>query len=79
GELLRPGTVLLAPGGLHMELRPSPKGPVVQLFDPVDKGPRPSADRRLKSAAQGMGRNALGVVLTGMGADGAEGLLAIRN
>lgn len=78
GEVLQAGTVLIAPGGLHMELRPSPRGPITQVFDPTDKGPRPSADRLLRSAARVMGKNVVGMVLTGMGSDGAEGLLAIH-
>jgi len=76
GCKLTAGTVLLAPGGLHLKLGPDSR---VQL----DKGPavgghRPSIDVTMQSAAQLRGRRTVGVVLTGMGADGAKGLVAIH-
>lgn len=78
GEKLTAGTVLIAPGGLDLELRPSPKGPITEIFKPTTKGPRPSGDRLLTSAARVMGKSVTGLVLTGMGNDGAQGLLSIR-
>jgi len=73
------GTVLLAPGGLHMELVSDHKGYFVRLRDsePV-KYQRPSVDVLFNSVAKVAGSNAIGVLLTGMGNDGSNGLLAMR-
>ncbi|WP_188054538.1 MULTISPECIES: protein-glutamate methylesterase/protein-glutamine glutaminase [unclassified Sphingosinithalassobacter] len=76
GAPVTPGTVYIAPGGeRHMELA---AGNRIRLRrgDPVG-GHRPSVDVLFRSVAA-MGRSAVGAILTGMGADGAEGLLAMR-
>jgi two-component system chemotaxis response regulator CheB len=77
-ELL-PGRVLIAPGDRHMELRSV--GAKRSLFlntDPPVNRHRPSVDVLFHSAARAGADSTVGVLLTGMGADGAEGLLALR-
>ncbi|MFC0679944.1 chemotaxis response regulator protein-glutamate methylesterase [Lysobacter korlensis] len=70
-----PGLALIAPGGRHMQLRRSGAHYQVQVLDgpPVNRH-RPSVDVLFRSVARNAGRNALGVILTGMGDDGARGL-----
>ena len=80
GDRVLPGLALLAPGNFHMELTRSGAFYYVKLHQaPELHGVRPAADYLLKSVAEAAGRNAIGVVLTGMGRDGATGLLAMRN
>jgi len=76
---LRPGTIYIAPGGTtHMELVGGPAGHIrLRAGDPVN-GHRPSVDTLFRSVAP-LGAAAVGVILTGMGQDGAEGLLAMRH
>jgi two-component system chemotaxis response regulator CheB len=81
GESIRPGCALIAPGGFHLRLTRSPRGTLcVGLGDdaPVARL-RPSVDVLFQSCARVAGASALGVVLTGMGQDGAAGLLELRN
>ncbi|WP_224243790.1 chemotaxis-specific protein-glutamate methyltransferase CheB [Hyalangium gracile] len=76
GELLMPGHVLIAPPGMHMVI---PFRGRVALKPGVERdGHMPSATVLLESAAKAYGRRALGVILTGMGEDGAAGMLAIK-
>ena len=79
GDLLRPNAVLIAPGGKHLELVRHGCQVKVHLRDdnPVS-GHKPSADVMMKSAAKAFGSNCLGVIMTGMGRDGANGCKAIR-
>lgn len=79
GEALVPGTVLLAPGGRHLVLGRTQGRIVARVEDaePV-KRHRPSVDVLFRSAARAAGARALGVLLTGMGDDGADGLLEMR-
>lgn len=79
GEALNSGTVLVAPSGHHLAVRRS-GGSYICEVDRGDKicGHRPSCDRLFHSVAEAAGANAIGVILTGMGRDGAEGLLALR-
>jgi two-component system chemotaxis response regulator CheB len=77
GERPRPGTVRLAPGGSHLALDP---GGVLRLdtHTPARKGHRPSCDELFQSCADCCPREVAGVLMTGMGSDGVEGLLALR-
>ncbi|HEX3355999.1 MAG TPA: chemotaxis response regulator protein-glutamate methylesterase [Tepidisphaeraceae bacterium] len=75
-----PGRVLLAPGGFHMLLRRSGARYYVEVVDGPDvHHQKPSVDVLFQSVAKYAGANAVGAILTGMGADGADGLLAMRN
>jgi len=79
GDEIRPGLALIAPGDVHMVLRRSSG----RYFVSLRRGPkicyqRPSVDVLFASAAEAAGGAATGVLLTGMGADGAQGLLAMR-
>ena len=77
GERLRRGTVRLAPGGAHLRLE---EGGVLRLDPdtPPRRGHRPSADEMFLSCATHCPREVAGVLMTGMGSDGVEGLLALR-
>jgi two-component system chemotaxis response regulator CheB len=80
GESVVPGTVLVAPGNKHMLLRRSGARYVVEVKDgPRVNRHRPSVDVMFRSVARTAGRNAVGVLLTGMGGDGAQGLLAMHD
>ena len=79
GDMLRPGRALVAPGDFHMLLRKNGGRYSVN----VKTGPRvcyqrPSVDVLFSSVAEAAGSHAIGVLLTGMGADGAQGLLKLR-
>jgi len=77
GEKLEPGRILVTPGAFHVILRPDGR---VDLQPPSDRDSyRPSIDLAMASAAHAYGASATGVVLTGMGHDGAEGLKRIRD
>jgi two-component system chemotaxis response regulator CheB len=79
GEPVLPGVVLVAPAGRHMKLRKRGAGARVLLDEePRTTLHRPSADVLMASVARAFGPRVLGVVLTGMGRDGVEGLRAIR-
>jgi two-component system chemotaxis response regulator CheB len=78
GEPVRPGTIYLAPGGRHMQVKRVDRVPVIALDDgPLVNFCRPAVDPLFASAAQVWGGAVLGLVLTGMGADGARGAAAI--
>jgi len=79
GDRLRPGVVLIAPGGYHLVVKKDRAGLIAELVprSPADKYV-PSADRMMVSVADTCGAAVLGVVLTGMGNDGAEGVVAIN-
>jgi len=79
GDLLLPGRVLICPGSRHMKVKRLPMGDIVVLSDePRVNGHRPSADVLLRSVADEFRSQAVGVLMTGMGDDGAEGLGAIK-
>ena len=84
GDLVIEGRVLVAPGNLHLEVRRDEGGGRLRarLLPPdVEGHPRricPSVDRLFASAALAMPRRLCGVVLTGMGSDGAAGVLAVK-
>ncbi|GAA3392224.1 protein-glutamate methylesterase/protein-glutamine glutaminase [Cryptosporangium minutisporangium] len=79
GDRVLTGRALVAPGGRHMELRRDGAQYRVRVFDgPLVNRHRPSVDVLFRSVAKMAGRNALGVIMTGMGDDGARGLLEMR-
>src|SRR4029077_12462464 len=92
GDLLLPGRVLICPGSRHLKAKRLPLGNVALLSaEPRTLGSvrsltqelrirvhRPSADVLLRSVAEEFGPQALAVIMTGMGDDGAEGLGAVR-
>jgi two-component system, chemotaxis family, protein-glutamate methylesterase/glutaminase len=79
GDLVRPGEVLVAPGDRHLTFANRGGERVVVLgLEPSDTLHRPSVDVTMRSAAEQWGRRSAGVLLTGMGADGAWGMWAIR-
>jgi two-component system chemotaxis response regulator CheB len=74
-----PGLALIAPGNRHMLLQRSGANYLVRIKDGVPVYyQRPSVDVLFRSVAKHAGRNAVGVLLTGMGADGAKGLLEMK-
>ena len=79
GDLLLAGRVLICPGNRHIMVRRMPRGDMAVLSDgaPVN-GHRPSADVLFHSVAQQFGPTAVGLLMTGMGEDGAEGLGALK-
>lgn len=80
GEYLSIGKVLIAPGNKHMEIRRSGANYFVTLLDgPMIFHQRPAVEVLFNSVAKNAGQNAVGVILTGMGKDGANGLLAMKN
>lgn len=79
GEYLATGKVLIAPGNKHMEIRRSGINYYVTLFDgPMVFHQRPAVEILFNSVAKYAGQNAVGAILTGMGKDGAQGLLNMR-
>jgi len=79
GDLLLAGRVLICPGNRHMMVRRMPRGDMVVLSDgPPVNGHRPSADVLFHSVGQEFGLTAVGILMTGMGDDGADGLGAIK-
>jgi two-component system chemotaxis response regulator CheB len=79
GDTVTPGLALIAPGGHHMLLERSGAFYQVKIKGgPMVHHQRPSVDVLFHSVAKQAGANAMGVLLTGMGSDGADGLLAMR-
>ncbi|MDO8958327.1 MAG: chemotaxis protein CheB [Rhodocyclaceae bacterium] len=79
GERIQPGHAYLAPGHSHMTVKRSGAGWVTELAKsaPVNRH-RPAVDVLFHSVAKEVGRQAIGVILTGMGKDGAAGMLAMH-
>lgn len=74
-----PGRVLIAPGGLHMMLKRSGAQYCVEVTDgPLVSRHKPSVDVLFRSVAKVAGANALGIIMTGMGDDGANGMLEMK-
>jgi two-component system, chemotaxis family, protein-glutamate methylesterase/glutaminase len=79
GDMVMPGRVLIAPGDRHLTLIGARSTLACKLQDgPPVCGHKPSVDVMFQSAVETLGPKAVGVLLTGMGRDGAEGLLALR-
>ena len=78
-DRVRAGLALVAPGGRHMQLKRSGAQYFVEVLDgpPVNRH-KPSVDVLFRSVARHAGHNALGIIMTGMGDDGARGLLNMR-
>lgn len=78
-DRVRAGVALIAPGGKHMLVRRSGTAYYVDVIDgPLVNRHRPSVDVLFRSVARSAGGNALGIIMTGMGDDGAAGLLEMR-
>ena len=79
GDSLEPGCALIAPGNLHILVHRQIRRCVVEVKDgPLVCRHRPSINVLFRSVAQAGGGNAVGIILTGMGDDGAEGLLEMK-
>ncbi len=79
GDRVIPGRALIAPGGRHMLLKRSGAQYIVEIVDgPLVNRHKPSVDVLFRSVAQTAGRNALGIIMTGMGDDGARGLVEMH-
>ncbi len=79
-DTVLPGRALIAPGGKHMMLKRSGAKYIVDVVDgPLVSRHKPSVDVLFRSVAKFAGKNALGIIMTGMGDDGASGLLEMKN
>jgi len=79
GDYVEPGKVLIAPGDKHMRIKKVSDRYRVECFEGEKiNGHCPSVDVLFESVAKEAGKNAIGVILTGMGYDGAKGLLAMK-
>lgn len=79
GDVVAPNVVLIAPGNYHMAVRALGFEKKITLHQgPLENGCRPSADVLFRSVAEVYGKQALGIVLTGMGKDGTEGAKAMK-
>jgi len=79
GDRILPGRALIAPGGKHMMIKRSGAFYHAEVVDgPMVSRHKPSVDVLFRSAAKFAGRNALGIIMTGMGDDGAKGLLEMH-
>jgi len=79
-DLLLPGRVLIAPGGQHMMLQVTQFGASVKIKDgPLVTRHKPSVDVLFRSVAKYAGSNALGIIMTGMGDDGARGIKEMKD
>jgi len=80
GDLLLAGRALICPGNRHMKLKRMPLGDIIVLSDEEKvSGHRPSVDVLFRSVAQEFGRDSIGLIMTGMGEDGADALGDIKN
>jgi len=80
GDRITSGRALIAPGNLHVTVRRNGAQYVAEVADgPLVSRHRPSVDVLFRSVAQSAGVNAVGVIMTGMGSDGADGLLEMKH
>ena len=80
GDRILPGVALIAPGGMHMSVKRSGAQYLVEVMDgPLVNRHKPSVDILFRSVAKWAGINALGIIMTGMGDDGARGLKEMRD
>lgn len=79
GDVLKPGHAYIAPGGKHLEIETKDNRQFIRLVKSERiSGHIPSVDAMMTSVAKVMGKHSAGILLTGMGSDGAQGLLALR-
>jgi two-component system, chemotaxis family, protein-glutamate methylesterase/glutaminase len=79
GQKVEAGTVYIAPGGLHMKVKKRGTQTVLETTqDPPEHHCRPAVDYLFRSIAEVYGKSALGVIMTGMGSDGAKGLAVMK-
>ena len=79
GDSIIPGRALIAPGNFHMMIKRSGARYYVEVKEgPLVSRHRPSVDVLFRSASRYAGKNAVGVIMTGMGDDGAKGLLEMK-
>ncbi len=79
GETIVPGKILIAPGGKHLKVKRTPFGVISVLSHSSEvSGHRPSATVLFRSVAEEVGETAIGIIMTGMGEDGADGLRLIK-
>jgi two-component system chemotaxis response regulator CheB len=79
GDILQPNHVLIAPGGMHLQVRRTGDAVKAVVRDgPTVSGHKPSVDVMMQSVVEVFGGACLGVIMTGMGRDGADGCRAIR-
>jgi two-component system chemotaxis response regulator CheB len=82
GDTIKPGTVLIAPGGKQMKIVAGADGLTRKIKitdDPPENSCKPSADYLFRSIAQHYVGRATGVIMTGMGSDGSKGLVQMKN
>jgi two-component system, chemotaxis family, protein-glutamate methylesterase/glutaminase len=81
GDVIEPGSVYIAPAGQHATLsrRPGRRATICLSNEPCGTLHRPSVDVTMLSIAETFGRSALGIIMTGMGSDGLQGMTAIRD
>ncbi len=81
GEIVEGGTVYIAPGGFHMKVKRSLRGEIIiDISDqPSDSLHKPSVDVMIKSVFEIYGKHTMGVIMTGMGRDGLEGIKDIKS
>lgn len=80
GDALKPGRALIAPGGKQLSVEKGHGGGVVKVYDGEKvSGHKPSADVLFSSLARNYKDKALGIIMTGMGADGSKGMLELKN
>lgn len=79
-DIMSPGKAVIAPGNIHLEAKRSGAVYYAKLHNgPPEFYQRPSVEVLFRSVAKYVGRNAVGIILTGMGKDGAQGLLDMKN
>ncbi len=79
GDIIKPGLILVAPGDKHLRVEKSASGYRLRISDDEKVcGHRPSVEVMMQSMAKHVGPNAVGIMLSGMGSDGADGMLAMR-
>ena len=75
GDIIKPGRILIAPGDFHIQVEKKPLASIVHLSSaPLRNGHRPSADVLFEAVAAEYKNHALGIIMTGMGKDGCDGL-----